>query len=128
MSATPGDALLARLLGFGRTLRRLGLDVHTGRMLDVVDALSHVELARRDDVFHVCRALLVHRHEDLETFERAFDAFWTTSAAVGVGSPDADSAPDGGPPAAGRESMGLLETQTGDAAAENDGDELDVPA
>jgi len=71
-----GDTLLERLLGFGRMLRRLGLDVHTGRMLDVVEALSCVDLARRDDVFHVCRALLVHRHEDLEAFDRAFDAFW----------------------------------------------------
>ena len=125
MSDGPGDALLARLLGFGRALRRLGLDVHTGRMLDVVDALSHIDLRRRDDVFHVCRALLVHRHEDLEAFDRAFESFWTTAApTVEAASPDADGAPDGTPSAAGRESMGLLETPAGDAAA----DDLEVPA
>jgi uncharacterized protein with von Willebrand factor type A (vWA) domain len=98
-------------------------------MLDVVDALSHVDLARRDDVFHVCRALLVHRHEDLEPFDRAFDAFWTTSEAAGaVGSSEADGAPDGAPPAAGRESMGLLETQTDNAATASGDEDLDVPA
>ena len=80
MSAAPGDALLARLLGFGRTLRRLGLDVHTGRMLDVVEALACVDISRRDDVFHVCRSLLVHRHEDLEPYDRAFESFWASAA------------------------------------------------
>ena len=51
MNGGAGDALLGRLLGFERLLRRLGLDVHTGRMLDVVAALSYVDLGRRDDVF-----------------------------------------------------------------------------
>ena len=32
--------------------------------------------AERDQVFHTCRALLVHRREDLAVFDRAFDAFW----------------------------------------------------
>ena len=68
--------LLGNLLVFGRLLRRLGLDVHAGRMLDVVDALLLVGLGARDDVYHVCRTLLVHRHEDLDLFDRAFEAFW----------------------------------------------------
>jgi uncharacterized protein with von Willebrand factor type A (vWA) domain len=130
VSAAPGDALLARLLGFGRTLRRLGLDVHTGRMLDVVEALSCVDIARRHDVFHVCRALLVHRHEDLEAFDRAFDAFWAPSSRAG----GADAPAGGGGEAShgearsgGDEPMGLLETQT-DVAAAGDEESLDVPA
>jgi uncharacterized protein with von Willebrand factor type A (vWA) domain len=129
VSASPGDALLARLLGFGRALRRLGLDVHTGRMLDVVEALSCVDIARRDDVFHVCRALLVHRHEDLEAFDRAFDAFWTPSAPAA----GADAAPGAGEASStqerspGAEPMGLLETQA-DAAAAADEESLEVPA
>ena len=128
MSATPGDALLARLLGFGRTLRRLGLDVHTGRMLDVVEALSCVEIARRDDVFHVCRALLVHRHEDLDAFDRAFDAFWASAPESpremsAGGDEAAGQAPAGGP-----ERMGLLETQTDTADTGGDEESLEVPA
>jgi hypothetical protein len=65
-----------RLLSFGRLLRSLGLDVHVGRMLDAAAALLHVDIRRRDEVYHTLRALLVHRHEDLETFDRAFEAFW----------------------------------------------------
>jgi uncharacterized protein with von Willebrand factor type A (vWA) domain len=68
--------LVSNLLVFGRLLRALGLEVHVGRLLDVAEALQHVNLGARDDVFHTCRTLLVHRHDDLATFERAFDAFW----------------------------------------------------
>jgi uncharacterized protein with von Willebrand factor type A (vWA) domain len=73
-------ALLTYLLAFGRLLRRLGLDVHVGRLLDVVDALQYVDLGRRDDVYHTCRALLVHRHDDLDVFDWAFEAFWTQAS------------------------------------------------
>jgi len=128
VSATPGDALLARLLGFGRTLRHLGLDVHTGRMLDVVEALSCVDIARRDDVFHACRALLVHRHEDLDTFDRAFDAFWASAAEPSREAPAGGDEPATRPPAAGPERMGLLETQTDTADAAADEEPLEVPA
>jgi uncharacterized protein with von Willebrand factor type A (vWA) domain len=68
--------LLGNLLAFGRLLRRLGLDVHPGRMFDVAEALQHVNIRTRDEVYHTCRALLVHRYEDLIIFDRAFDAFW----------------------------------------------------
>ena len=68
--------LLDNLLFFGRVLRRAGIDVHPGRMIDVVEALGHVNLAVRDEVFYTCRALLVHRHEQLPVFDLAFDRFW----------------------------------------------------
>ena len=57
--------LLDNLLAFGRLLRRLGLDVHPGRMLDVTEALQHVDIRVQAEVYHTCRALLVHRHDDL---------------------------------------------------------------
>jgi uncharacterized protein with von Willebrand factor type A (vWA) domain len=70
------SGLQRQLLAFGRLLRCRGLDVHTGRLLDASEALTHVDLASRDQVFHTLRALLVHRHEDLEVFDRAFEEFW----------------------------------------------------
>jgi uncharacterized protein with von Willebrand factor type A (vWA) domain len=129
VTGSGGEALLERLLEFGRTLRRLGLDVHTGRMLDVVEALSCVDLSRRDDVFHVCRALLVHRHEDLEAFGRAFDAFWAPRSPAGrEDAPASGGEPGAQEPSAGRESMGLLESEADAAAAETSEDDLEVPA
>jgi len=68
--------LLDNLLFFGRILRRAGIDVHPGRMIDVVEALGHVNLGARDEVYHTCRALLVHRPEQLAVFDVAFEKFW----------------------------------------------------
>lgn len=68
--------LLHNLILFGRLLRRLGLDVNPGRMMDLVGALDYIELGRRADFFHASRSLLVHRREDLALFEQAFEMFW----------------------------------------------------
>jgi uncharacterized protein len=71
--------LQQELLLFGRLLRQLGLDVHTGRMLDASEALTHVDLGSREQVFQTLRAVLVHRHEDLAAFDRAFERFWQSA-------------------------------------------------
>jgi uncharacterized protein with von Willebrand factor type A (vWA) domain len=75
---------LDNLLAFGRMLRRAGIDVHTGRMLDLVEALPHIDLAARDEVYHACRALLVHGPEQIAAFDRAFEAFWRVQTAASV--------------------------------------------
>lgn len=71
-----GGHLLHNLLLFGRLLRRLGLDVTPARMVDLVHALEHVNVGNRDDFYFTLRSLLVHRHEDLPLFDRAFELFW----------------------------------------------------
>ena len=73
--------LLHNLLVFGRLLKSRGVDVHLGRVLDVAQALGHVDIGVREDVFHTCRALLVHRHADLPIFDAAFEHFWTLTVA-----------------------------------------------
>ena len=130
MSVSAGDALLSRLLVFERLLRRLGLDVHTGRMLDVVEALQHVDLGRRDDVFNVLRTLLVHRHDDLDIFDRAFDAFWGRAAGPEPDSPAADRDPAPGPERAtpDRAGGGLLETPMDASALDRNDEAIEVPA
>jgi len=69
-------SLLQNLLHFGRLLHDLGVDVHAGRMLDVVAALEHIDLGRRSDFYYTLQSLLVHRQRDLATFDEAFRAFW----------------------------------------------------
>jgi len=64
------------LIVFGRLLRRAGIDVHAGRLVDLTEALQHIDLASRDEVYHTCRTLLVHRREELPIFDRAFELFW----------------------------------------------------
>ena len=70
------DHFLDNLLLFGRLLRRLGLDVHVGRMLDAIRVLEDVGVGRRADVRSALRTLLVHRKEDLPVFDEAFEVFW----------------------------------------------------
>lgn len=67
---------LDNLLIFGRLLRRAGIDVQPGRLLDLVAALRHVDLSAQDEVYHTCRALLVHRREQFSVFDSVFAAFW----------------------------------------------------
>ena len=69
-------AFVNNLLSFGRLLRAAGVDVPVGSMLDLLEALTHVNPGSRDEVFHASRTLLVRRHEQLALFESLFDAFW----------------------------------------------------
>ena len=55
----PGDAVLERMVGFGRVLRGAGLEVGPGRLQDALRGLDVVGLTRRDDVFHALRCTLV---------------------------------------------------------------------
>ena len=69
-------SLLDTLLTFTRVLRRAGVDTHAARATDIVHALAYVQLDSRDEVYHTCRALLVHRRDQIAVFDVAFDAFW----------------------------------------------------
>jgi uncharacterized protein with von Willebrand factor type A (vWA) domain len=76
-SPTHGShALVGNLLLFGRMLRRAGLEVHHGRLLDAVRALDWIGVTRRDDVRATLRSLLVHASDDLERFDALFEAFF----------------------------------------------------
>jgi hypothetical protein len=69
---------------FGRLLRRLGMDVNAGRMLDLMQALEHIKIGRKNDFYHTARSLLVHRREDLRFFDQAFELFWRKPADEGA--------------------------------------------
>ena len=69
-------SLLRNLLLFGRILRKLGLDVNAGRMMDLVAALQIISIGRRSDFYYAARGLLVHRREDIAPFDEAFEFFW----------------------------------------------------
>ena len=73
---------LDNLLIFARMLRHAGIDVPPGRLLDLVAAFGYVNLSSRDEVYHCCRALLLHRQEQLPIFDKAFAAFWRTHSSA----------------------------------------------
>src|SRR5215208_2618228 len=68
--------LLDNLLIFGRVLRRAGIPVQPARLAEIVEALRCIDLGVRDDVYHACRTLIVHRQDQIALFDLAFAAFW----------------------------------------------------
>ena len=80
--ADVGDGtILSNLLMFGEVLRRLGLDFGSANMLDLVRATEHIPIGgNRNDFRLAARALLVHRRNDLELFDEAFQVFWRRPA------------------------------------------------
>jgi uncharacterized protein with von Willebrand factor type A (vWA) domain len=73
----PTGHLLANLLHFGRLLRQGGIRVSTRQVYELAEGLTCVDLARRDDFYHTARSFLVHHAHEIDTFDRAFDLFWS---------------------------------------------------
>jgi uncharacterized protein with von Willebrand factor type A (vWA) domain len=67
------EELLDRLLGFGAELRREGLPVGTGQVLEFARAAAMVGPG---DFYWVGRATLVTRQVDIRTYDLAFDRYW----------------------------------------------------
>lgn len=70
------DAVVRHVVTFGRVLREAGLEVGPGRIIDALTGLDAVDLTRRDDVYWTLRQTLVSHAEDLESFDRAFSAWF----------------------------------------------------
>jgi uncharacterized protein with von Willebrand factor type A (vWA) domain len=68
--------LLRNILLFGRLLRGVGVRITPTQILDLVAALDHVDIRRREDFKNSSRTILISRHEHLPLFDRAFDLFW----------------------------------------------------
>ena len=99
------------LMLFGRLLRRLGLDVHAARMLDVAQALEYIGVRRKRDFRNALRTMLVHRQQDIALFDEAFLVFWrrptdewTTMDLRSLGEQRRFRQPQVGPPPAGSDS------------------------
>jgi uncharacterized protein with von Willebrand factor type A (vWA) domain len=68
-------------VAFARVLRGAGVDVTTGEITAYVDALDAVGVTARDAVYWAGRATLIHRPEDIPTYDAAFRVFWDRSGA-----------------------------------------------
>jgi uncharacterized protein len=70
------EGLTRHIVTFGRVLREAGMEVGPGRIADALRGMDHVDVTSQEDVFWALRTTLVARREDLETFDRAFDAWF----------------------------------------------------
>jgi len=85
LHTAPADAgegaILPNLLMFGEVLRRLGMEVGSANMLDLVWATEYIPIGgNRNDFRLAARALLVHKQSDLALFDEAFQVFWRRPA------------------------------------------------
>jgi uncharacterized protein with von Willebrand factor type A (vWA) domain len=91
-------------VGFVRVLRASGLLVPVGNTVLFADALAVVGCDRRESVYWAGLTTLVHRPEDIGTYDRAFAAWWERVAELGFSRPEVqeiavafdDGADDGG--------------------------------
>ena len=70
------DAVVRHVVTFGRVLREVGLEVGPGRVADALRGIDAVDLTRQEDVYFALRQTLVTRHDELELFDRAFNAWF----------------------------------------------------
>ena len=81
-SAPAPTSLADQVVAFGRVLRRAGLKIGSGQIIDALRAVEAVGVARRDDVYQALFGVFVQRREDVEVFDEAFRLFWRTSSDV----------------------------------------------
>ena len=74
--ALSAEPIVRQVVTFGRVLREAGLEVGPGRISDAMTGLDAVGLERRDDVYWTLRQTLVSRADDVESFDRAFAAWF----------------------------------------------------
>ena len=70
------DAVVRHVVTFGRVLREVGLEVGPGRVADALRGIAAVDLTRQEDVYYALRQTLVSRHDELDLFDRAFNAWF----------------------------------------------------
>jgi uncharacterized protein len=73
---TPHAHALERLIGFGRDLRRRGLNVGTGRIVTFCRGAAALGALDRTDLYWAARSSLISRPEDVDAFDEAFAAWF----------------------------------------------------
>lgn len=71
-----GGHLAQNVVAFARFLRRAGMVVGTGQVIDALHALELVGFAHRQDVYGALHAVFVSRADQVELFDLGFQAFW----------------------------------------------------
>jgi uncharacterized protein with von Willebrand factor type A (vWA) domain len=78
-AATPAGApgrFAANIMHFARVLRRAGLPVGPGKVLDAIRAVDAVGIGSRSDFYWTLHAVFVNRRDQRELFDQAFHIFW----------------------------------------------------
>jgi uncharacterized protein with von Willebrand factor type A (vWA) domain len=118
------DVVGGLVLGLTSSLRSAGVPVSTGEAMDAASALEVMDLSTLTQVRGALRSTLIKRQNDIETFERTFDALTRDSVQNAAAPVPSGASPDRSQPSspgAGASTQLLEELlaalQTDDAAA-----------
>jgi uncharacterized protein with von Willebrand factor type A (vWA) domain len=64
-------------VGFARTLRAAGVGASSDRIMAAMESLAAVDPRRSADVYWACRLTLCGNREDIDRFDRVFDAYFS---------------------------------------------------
>jgi uncharacterized protein len=81
----PGDAYVAMLAGFARTLRDEGIAVGSGDVLTYTEAVATLDPTDLVDLYWAGRTTLVGRRDHLPIYHRAFERYFLDGPAEGRG-------------------------------------------
>jgi uncharacterized protein len=74
------EQFVNRAVRFGRTLRRAGVNVTSGQVMDFVQSVEHIDIGNRDIFREAGRACFVTSKDELPVFDRVFETFWRKRA------------------------------------------------
>jgi uncharacterized protein len=77
MAELPDTSIIRFLVTFVAALRGAGLVVPMDSVVTYVSAVEAVGIDHRDLVYWAGRSTVVPRHEDIATYDRVFDSFWS---------------------------------------------------
>lgn len=76
-AALAGDGKLAdNITHFARALRKAGLKIGPGAVIDAVEAVEAIGIGSREEFYTALFSVFVKRHEDKVVFDEAFRLFW----------------------------------------------------
>ncbi|WP_267550728.1 VWA domain-containing protein [Rhizobium rhizogenes] len=77
-SSPAGDGRLAdNIVLFGRALRKAGLKIGPGAIVDAIQAVEAISIGSREEFHAALCSVFVKRHDDLAIFDEAFRLFWS---------------------------------------------------
>ncbi len=75
-STQTGGTFAENIMHFARTLRRAGLPVGPGRVIEAIRAVEVAGIRRRDDFYWTLHSVFVNRRDQWDIFDQAFHVFW----------------------------------------------------
>jgi uncharacterized protein with von Willebrand factor type A (vWA) domain len=73
---SPEPGIVRQVVTFGRCLREAGLEVGPQRLAEALTGLTKVDVGNPEDVYWTLRTTLVTKVEEIEAFDRAFQAWF----------------------------------------------------